>query len=100
MRVKVICIDRTDESRGIKVGDVYNVVRQDRDGDYYVDKRVGSNPTALLGKYQVEVVPEYINWVRPKADNNIVNSAVRILAKVYTHVSNVAVKVLKFLRGK
>lgn len=100
MRVKVVSVDYIDERRGIKVGDVYNVVYQDRDGDYHVDKQWYSSPTVLLYKSQVEIVPEYVKWVRPKADNNIVNNATRVLAKAYTHASNVAVQVFKFLRGK
>lgn len=99
MKVKVTKVDRVDTRKGIKVGDVYNVVRQDRDGDYYVDRLHNGRPTAFLYKSQVELVPEYVKWVRPKCDNNSVNNVVRVLAKSYTYISNVVVKVFKFLRG-
>lgn len=82
----VIAIDKTDDDLNIELKLVHHL-----------------NPvpcTVAFGNHKdMELYEEPVKWVRPKADNNIVNNAVRVLAKVYTYVSNAVVKAFKFLRG-
>lgn len=56
------------------------------------------NCRAILQDKLELIKPEPIGvvaWVRPQCDNNIVNSAVRVLAKVSTYILNVVKKVVK-----
>ena len=95
-RVQVIDLDSNDIARGLCMGDLGTVYDCDCDVVRIQFDTIGRR-TMLLE--EVAHVPTVV-YVRPKADNNIVNNAVRVLAKVYTYVSNVTVKVFKLLRGK
>ena len=106
----VATFDRQCGGTGYLVGDAGTITRikgdflkvawdirrplQNEAGEFYIaDDRC--KLTAQSEVWSVGVV----TWVRPKADNNIINSAVRVLAKVGTTISNVAVKVYNYLRG-
>lgn len=59
--------------------------------DYQNCRAINQDKLELIKPEPIDVVA----WVRPQCDNNIVNSAVRVLAKVGTYILNVVKKVVK-----